>query len=185
MIEKVEQVVTGFHKGNPLKRGISREELRSKLKTPPKIFNALVEEWIDQGKLIADLTNLALPGFSIHLTIDQKQRIEKLVKKFGETPSNPPSTKESILEVGENLYKMLIDNGELVQLSEDVVYTSYQFEKEKTEIIDYLMKNESITVAIFRDMYQTSRKYALAFLEYLDQKKITRRDGDFRKLIKH
>ncbi|MHB8621488.1 MAG: SelB domain-containing protein, partial [Chloroflexota bacterium] len=43
-----------------------------------------------------------------------------------------------------------------------------------------LKRERTITVAQFRDLFQTSRKYALAFLEHLDERKITRRLGDER-----
>ena len=47
---------------------------------------------------------------------------------------------------------------------------------------DYISQNDEITVGDFRDLYQTSRKYALAVLDYLDQQQITRRVGDARVL---
>jgi selenocysteine-specific elongation factor len=37
-----------------------------------------------------------------------------------------------------------------------------------------------VTVGQFRDRFGTTRKYALAVLEYLDDKKITRRRDDAR-----
>ncbi|MCD6230263.1 MAG: SelB C-terminal domain-containing protein, partial [Dehalococcoidia bacterium] len=37
------------------------------------------------------------------------------------------------------------------------------------------MSHGSITVAQVRDLFGTSRKYALALMEYLDKQKITRR----------
>jgi selenocysteine-specific elongation factor len=40
----------------------------------------------------------------------------------------------------------------------------------------------SITVAQFRDHFGSSRKYALALLEHLDERKITKRAGDARVL---
>ena len=52
------------------------------------------------------------------------------------------------------------------------------------DVVEYLSAKPTITVADFRDRYQTSRKYALAFLEYLDRINVTRRDGDFRRLAK-
>ena len=36
------------------------------------------------------------------------------------------------------------------------------------------------TVAGFRDHFDTSRKHALALLEHLDQRRLTRRQGDSR-----
>jgi selenocysteine-specific elongation factor len=111
--------------------------------------------------------------------------IQSLRTKFSQNPVSPPSVKECKEELGEDLFRMLIERGDLVQLSEEVVYSSDQYEKLRNEVIAYLQKNSTITVADFRDRYQTSRKYALAFLEYLDQINITRREGDFRKLSKH
>ncbi len=54
-----------------------------------------------------------------------------------------------------------------------------RWQKDTTE---YLKANGKITVAEFRDTQQTSRKFALAFLEDLDAKGITRREGDYRVL---
>ena len=47
----------------------------------------------------------------------------------------------------------------------------------------FFSKKPDMTVAEFRDVLQTSRKYALPFLEYLDSNKITMRVGDVRKLL--
>jgi selenocysteine-specific elongation factor len=51
-------------------------------------------------------------------------------------------------------------------------------------VIDHLQAHGTLTVAEFRDIFGTTRKYALALLEHLDTKRITVRDGDFRKLPK-
>lgn len=46
--------------------------------------------------------------------------------------------------------------------------------------VEFLGSEKKITLAQFRDMFKTSRKYALAFLEYLDKEGITVRKDDFR-----
>ncbi|MBI4198479.1 MAG: SelB C-terminal domain-containing protein [Chloroflexi bacterium] len=48
--------------------------------------------------------------------------------------------------------------------------------------INHLKAEGKITVAQVRDMFGTSRKYALALMEHLDQRRITRRTGDERVL---
>ena len=45
-----------------------------------------------------------------------------------------------------------------------------------------MQTNETLTLAQFRDLLGTSRKYALAVLEYWDRNKITKKDGDLRRL---
>ncbi len=184
-LQLARQILEKFHSNNPLKSGISREELRSKLQLNTKIFTLLVEEWIRDGELKDNQIYLSLPGFSIKILPEQQKLIQSVRVKFSKNPVSPPSVKECKEELGEDLFRMLIERGDLTQLSEDVVYSSDQYEKLKNEVIVYLQKNSTITVAYFRDKYQTSRKYALAFLEYLDQINITHRDGDFRRLTKH
>jgi selenocysteine-specific elongation factor len=184
-LQATRQILEKFHSSNPLKTGISREELRSKLKLNSKIFTLIIEDWISEGELKSNLANLSLPGFSINILPEQQKLIQSLRAKFSQNPVSPPSVKECKEELGEDLFRMLIERGDLIQLSEDVVYSSDQYEKLKNEVIAYLQKNSTITVADFRDQYQTSRKYALAVLEYLDQINITRREGDFRKLSMH
>jgi selenocysteine-specific elongation factor len=184
-LQATRQILEKFHSSNPLKNGISREELRSKLKLNSKIFTFIIEDWMSEGELKSNIVNLSLPGFSISILPEQQKLIQSLRTKFSQNPVSPPSVKECKEELGEDLFRMLIERGDLVQLSEEVVYSSDQYEKLRNEVIAYLQKNSTITVADFRDRYQTSRKYALAFLEYLDQINITRREGDFRKLSKH
>jgi selenocysteine-specific elongation factor len=49
-------------------------------------------------------------------------------------------------------------------------------------VVDHMKSHGQITVAEVRDLFHTSRKYALALMEYLDEQKITRRIGDQRVL---
>jgi selenocysteine-specific elongation factor len=44
-------------------------------------------------------------------------------------------------------------------------------------------KKPEMTVAEFRDLLNTTRKYALPLLEFLDSQKVTLRTGDIRKLL--
>jgi selenocysteine-specific elongation factor len=49
-------------------------------------------------------------------------------------------------------------------------------------VVAFLQQNGRITVAQVRDLFDTSRKYALALVGYLDDQRITRRVGDERVL---
>ncbi len=84
--------------------------------------------------------------------------------------------------VGEDVYHALVELGTLKQVSQDVVFRFQDFEQLILQLVEMLRKNKSITVAQFRDLFNTSRKYALAVLEYLDSVGVTQRDGDERRL---
>jgi len=69
-----------------------------------------------------------------------------------------------------------------VKVADGIVFSSEIFDEMLSGLRDYISQNDEITVGDFRDLYQTSRKYALAVLDYLDQQQITRRVGDARVL---
>jgi selenocysteine-specific elongation factor len=74
----------------------------------------------------------------------------------------------------------LIELVQLVRLSEDVLLLPETYRAAVTRIEAHLQANRSITVAQVRDLFDTSRKYALALMEYLDARGITKRVGDER-----
>ena len=75
--------------------------------------------------------------------------------------------------MGEELYKSLVDIGELFQVSPEVVYRRKDYDFLVKSVQEYFGSQATLTVAQFRDKYNTSRKYALAFLEHLDTIGIT------------
>ena len=92
-------------------------------------------------------------------------------------PPNPQNIREIL---GQELYSALLEGSELVKVSDDVIFRKKEIESMRQYVIERLEGGQSITVAGFRDKFATSRKFALAFLEYLDRQKVTRRDGDAR-----
>ena len=85
-------------------------------------------------------------------------------------------------QVGSEVLSALIEQGHLVKLKEDVIFLTETYEEMRDRVVAHLREHGSITVAQVRDMFGTSRKYALAFLGHLDEKRVTRRVGDERVL---
>jgi selenocysteine-specific elongation factor len=140
--------------------------------------NALVTERgvIQSGPYIRNA------DFEIDFTEAQQKLIRDLLDQFEENPTLPPSVADSIAAVGEEIYQALLATGEIKQISPDVVFTPAGFEKMTSELKKKIEKDGSITVAQARDMFGSSRKYMLAFLERLDADGITIREGDLRRL---
>jgi selenocysteine-specific elongation factor len=96
---------------------------------------------------------------------------------------NSSSVKDLRAELGDDVYSALLDLGQLVQLSADVVYPAQVYEDIVTQVQDYVTRNGRINVAELRDLFETSRKYAIAILEHLDDIRVTKRQGDYRQLV--
>jgi selenocysteine-specific elongation factor len=126
-----------------------------------------------------------LSEHEIRFTQQQELRINGLLERLAQAGINAPHVRECREAVGDDVYEALIATGALTQLNEEVVFRTEEYRRFSDVIIDYLKKNETANAGQIRDLLGTSRKYAIALLEYLDQQHITRRSGDTRELLLH
>jgi selenocysteine-specific elongation factor len=120
----------------------------------------------------------------VQFSAAQQQLVDRLLNRFSAAPYATPSVKECQAEVSEDVYTSLIEAGQLLQVSPEVVFRKTDFDAMQAAVRQHLLEQGTLTLAQFRDRFQTSRKYAQAFLEYLDAGGVTMRDGDARKLAK-
>ena len=81
------------------------------------------------------------------------------------------------------LIGLLTDEGRVVKAADGVVFAAGAYGGMVERVTAHLSEQGTITVAQVRDMFGTSRKYALALLEHLDELHVTRRTGDERVLL--
>jgi selenocysteine-specific elongation factor len=162
--------------------GMPREELKSRLKMPTRLFNALLRRLVTQAKIVERGAYIHLSGHEIRYTVEQQKQVNELQALFMASPNTPPTIKECRLQVGEEVYNTLVESGELVPVSTEVVFRKPDYEHFQNKIIHVLREKGTITVAETRDIFDTSRRYVLALLEYMDVIGVTVRDGDVRRL---
>jgi len=182
--EKLVAMLHDYHEQFPLRLGMPREELKNRLGLSSQVYNLLSTDLVlkkeidNAGKLVA------LPTHEIKFTAQQSKQLDVLRAEFDRSTYSPPSVKECQAIVGDDVYTALIDLGEFVPVSPDVVFRKDTYEEMVSVLRDLIIRSGSISAAQFRDHFATSRKYALAFLEYTDSVGITIREGDVRVLNK-
>ena len=174
--------LTEFHHNNPLKAGISREQLKSGLKLTQEQFDLVLGMLSQQGEVVERGTLVWAASHTILLTPQQEAQAASLLARFTESPYSPPDVSEAEAELGLDLLEGLIATDKLVRVSDAVIFTPGTVEEMKVWVRDAIQANGSVSLAQFRDHFQTSRKYAAAFLEYLDSIGYTLRKGDVRVL---
>jgi selenocysteine-specific elongation factor len=182
LLDKVLQILESYHRTYPLRRGMPREELKSRLQLSLRVFNAVIKKLITQDFLTDHSAFLAKPGHKITFDHGQQNKIRALMRKFEQNPFSPPSVKDCQAEIGEDTLMALVELDELIIVSSDVVFRKQDYDRIVMKVRDVLIQNGKITLAEVRDLFNTSRKYAQALLEHLDVIGVTTRDGDFRKL---
>jgi len=157
-----------------------REEVKSKLRFPPRPFSDLIGQAVKEGAVAQEGAALKLPDQEVRFTPEEEERVERLLSRFTQEPYTTPSVADCKAALGEEVLNALLEQERLVQVSENVLFLATTYEVMVERVVEHLKKESTITLAQVRDLFSTSRKYAQAFLEHLDAQGITRRVGDER-----
>ncbi|HKF15951.1 MAG TPA: selenocysteine-specific translation elongation factor [Candidatus Dormibacteraeota bacterium] len=181
---RASQALGEYHGAHPLRVGMPREELKSRLGLAPAAFSAVMAELVKDGTLTEHGGELALPGHRVDIDPTAGGPAGRLLQLIGAQPFAPPSLPEAMREANASSEVMhaLARSGDLVRLSEDVAFTRAAFEAALDLVRETVKADGAVTVATLRDRMGASRRPVLALLEYLDAQRITRRVGDQRVL---
>ncbi|HEY7059944.1 MAG TPA: selenocysteine-specific translation elongation factor [Chloroflexota bacterium] len=185
LVGQVERVLAAYHQDYPLRRGMAREELRTRLGLDARLFNRVLALLLARGQVAEDGPVLVrLPGHQVVLSAEQQRRVDTLRERLAAAGASPPARGELEGAVGlsPEVVQALVDRGELVEVAADVVYLRETYDELVAAVRAMIAEQGAVTVAGYRDRFQTSRRYALALLEHLDQARVTRRVGDERVL---
>ncbi len=182
LAERIRSLLQVYHAQYPLRLGMPREELKSRLNVEARLYADILQRAAAEGIVSASEAVVHLPGFQPRYTPEQERRVRALLARFAQNPYSPPSVSEAEAEVGPDVLASLIEQERLIRLSDSVLLAADTYRHMLDSVVERLRRGESVTVATVRDLFGTSRKYALAFLEYLDREHITRRMGDERVL---
>ncbi len=182
MKDLIETTVDTYHKGYPLRSGMPREELKSRTKAQPRVFNAAIKKLVAEELLVERGSWVARPGHAIRFDSAQQAKVQALMRKFAQNPYATPSIKECQAEVGEEVLAALIELDELIAVSPEVIFRKQDYEMMVKLVREAIQERGQVTLAEVRDLFETTRKYIQAFLEHLDAIGMTVREGDYRKL---
>jgi len=180
------KTLNDFHKKNPLKPGMLKEELRAQLAMDQKIFNKMITA---MDEVVSEKDILRLKTFNTALSSADETLKKKIFDTLEHARYQPPSKEElsHTLKLDSkhttDILRLMVREGSLVRINDSLYITSGVYKTMIGALKDFFSKKSEMTVAEFRDILQTSRKYALPLLEYLDSNKITVRVGDIRKFL--
>jgi selenocysteine-specific elongation factor len=174
-------VLEDYHRGYPLRPGVPREELKSRMRLEAKVFLACLHTWCAEGLMREALGCVALAGFRPEPSTSQQAAIDRVMGQVAAAGFSPPSVKELTDALGSEVYAFLVASGALVSVSPEVAFGAEAYGTLVRGVCGLLAREGQATVARIRDEFGSSRKYILALLEHLDARGMTVRDGDIRR----
>jgi selenocysteine-specific elongation factor len=181
-VARVLNGLTAYHEAQPLRRGMPKEELRSRTGIPAELFAELLtvlateKAVVDQGGEVAAATHHPA------LTSEQEIAIAAFVAELEGQPFNPPPLPDLVrrYRLTPALLQYLVVDGRVVRVNDDTAFARSAYDDAVSRIRHHLAEHRTLTVAAARDVLGSSRRYVLPLLEGLDAQKITRRVGDDR-----
>jgi selenocysteine-specific elongation factor len=182
--ERARRELAAYHAAHPLRPGMPREELKSRLGLQPAAVAPVLGELAREAAVVERDGTVALPGHEVKIDAAGDGPAARLLEVLGRQPFAPPSLSEALREAGAGpeVLRALAQRGELVRLSEDVGFTRDAYERAIELVREIVAAEGSVTVASLRDRMSASRRPVLALLEHLDAERVTRRVGDLRVL---
>lgn len=178
-----------FHADQPLAPGQNTSQLRLQLGLDEIGFEKIVDELIRRKEIVTDGNLLRLASHQIQFSGEEEDIKEKVEGIFIDAGINTPAMNELTAQLSDyppqsvqQTFYALLNLGRFIRIADDLFIHTQMFDAIVNSLTDYLEKNDIITVAEFRELAQTSRKYAVPFLEYCDGQELTIREGNHRRL---
>jgi selenocysteine-specific elongation factor len=171
LVKHAFNIVQEFHEKFPARPGMPKAELATKLKLSP---HSISFQDISKRILIEEETLVRLPTHETQITASQKAVLDAFLDSLAKSPYAPPDDKIPDAD----LLNLLIKQGSVVRVNNNIVFLSTVYNAMVERIVSHIKTHGKVTLSEVRDMFGTSRKYAQALLEHMDQQKITRRVED-------
>ena len=190
--EATSQNLQHYHNAHPLKPGMPKEELKTKL--PPmldsKLFNLTLNQMIRDGNIVQEENMVRLNTHSVSLGSDQADIRDKILEVYRGAGLQPPYFKElsktlkADADRSREVLMHLVNEGRIIKIKDDLFFHVDAIDDLKRRLVSFLESRGEITTPQFKEMTGVSRKYVIPLAEYFDAKNVTLRVGDIRKLRK-
>ena len=190
--QSLRQNLEDYHNAYPLKAGMPKEELKTKLppSISPKLFNLLINYMLKEKEIAAAEDTVHLASHKVALKADQASIRDKILSTYRETRLQPPYFKELRKELNtdsdraKDVLMLLVEEGRLIKVKEDLYFETSAVKALEKQLVDFLMVKGEISTPQFKEMTGASRKFVIPLIEYFDSQNLTIRIGDIRKLRK-
>jgi selenocysteine-specific elongation factor len=195
LVSRILEILKEHHASLPqLETGLSEQELRERIsrsagaELPEEPFRHALQRLVDEKAIKQVEATYALSEHFASLGEDDQAALAKIRAAYSENPLAPPATDELYENSGlprqvvRGFLDKLLKEGDLLRVSREFLFEARSIDAARDKVIEFIKNNGQMTVAQFRDLVGTTRKYAIPILNFFDNQGYTERDGDYRRL---
>jgi selenocysteine-specific elongation factor len=190
LVERAGHILDDLHEKAPARAGIPIDELRTRVRAslPPELFQVVVTRGSASAVLTTQGDLVHRPGFEPRRSPAQEVTLQAVRDALREGALTPPRVQDlpellgKPAEAIQEALDFLVADGHAVRVSKELAFASRPLEDLETRLRSHLQAHETIDTAGFKDLTGASRKWTIPLGEHFDQKRVTLRVGDLRRL---
>lgn len=186
--EGIGQSLEVFHQKNPTRLGISKTDLKILIDLPVEtlLFNKILEELAQDDKIVVTDNRVALATHQLQITERQQKLMDRIARIYFEAGFTTPDIFNIAGRIGVSesdvmdILQILFETEILIKAEEGIIFHQKRVDEAIQLIKAHFNREHQLTVADFREMITSSRKYAVPLLNYFDSIGLTVRQQDVR-----
>jgi selenocysteine-specific elongation factor len=188
--EEIVIILADYHRRFPLKEGIVKEELRSKMASSmkEKLFNCLINDMIQDTVIVRERDIIRAKDHQVRLPQDQEELLSQIDEIYLNGGLEPPYFKDLGPDItekgGRDLLEIMVKDETLIKVKEELYFHKKVIEELKGRLVGFIRGKGEITTPELKKLTGVSRKYTIPLIEYFDKSQLTVRVGDKRVLRK-
>lgn len=178
-----------LHEAEPLESGTTREGLRAQVarSMPPEAFRELLQSLAIEGAVRLFGDRLALSDHRVVLSPDDAIRADRIEEAFRRARLDPPSIEDVLRELGgprgPRLRDWLLEEGRLVKIRDGRLFHAEPLDELRRKLREFARTSSTIEIGAFKSLAGATRKNAIPLLEQFDEERLTRREGNVRRIL--
>ncbi len=191
--QSIAEFLNKFHEDHPMLNGIKKSEVRERLfgKMNNQLFDAILNALIREKQVKIAGEKVLQAGHEIRFTPKQEEIRKQVEEIYLRQEYITPGWDEIVSEVEgkakdiTDVVTGLIELGILVEIKyyeKPAIFHKQNMDKAQEILVNYLKKHGEIRLGEFREIINSTRKFATPILVYFDQNGITEREGEIRRL---
>lgn len=186
--QELSRALEALHDARPVSLGFPKAELFKHLKSARLLTTRALDDLMACGRVVSGQAGLFLPERITSLPPAKQKLADTMETIYRDAafvtprPDELPEKAGAPAAVLAPILEHLIQRGILVKIDEKVILHADHLAASRAMLTSYIESMGSMTSGTFKGLLETTRKYAIPILEYWDEQKLTKRNGNERVL---
>jgi selenocysteine-specific elongation factor len=184
--ETILTLIGNFHAQSPERPGLPWEQLRKAMPVHKAALEHLVASLTSDGRLVEKGDYLALAEHRSTFRDEDAKLLDAVEALYRNQGFQPPSLEEVAKQTSappaklQKILKILREHGKLVQVEEGILFHRDAIDLACEKLREHFRQEPRLESVQFKYLLDTSRKFAIPLLDYIDKLGVTRRVGNTR-----